>query len=302
MTLMQLRCFWTVGTTGSFTEASEILFIAQSSVSKSIAALEQEFSFPLFIRSGKTVTLSDGGKRLLEYCGEVIAMLNSFETEAENIRCCTSSDNRIRLTGVPTMAAYGVLSRISDFGRQNRDYDVIVEEEDEDRVLFLLQSGGCDVAFCSNIKLNEKNYNLLKICHEDFSVALSNNHELAGKAELKLSDLKGQKFIFSKQESMLYDLCYNACVEAGFCPNVVMRTSREDIAAQYIQNQRCCGMGLTSIFNTSHAEDQCIKHIADSPCFDYVLCWKKSNYASRALKSFIRFYKKSIEIAEMQGV
>ncbi len=295
MTLMQLKCFWTVGTIGSFTEAAEELFISQSAVSKNIAALEQELSFPLFDRNGKTVTLTIGARRMLEYSGEIINMLKNMESEAKEIRRGLYSDKQIRLAGVPTMAAFDVLSQINDFNTHNPDFEIIVEEQDEDRVLFLLQSGGCDVAFCSNIKISTKNYNFLKVCHEDFSVAFHKNHELAGKPELRLSELKGAKFIFSKQESMLYDLCYNACVDAGFTPNVVMRTSRVDIAEQFVMSQRCCCMGLSRVLHANATPEQCITRIVDSPGFDYVLCWKKSDYTSPALKSFINFIKCSMQ-------
>jgi DNA-binding transcriptional LysR family regulator len=301
MTLMQLKCFWTVGTAGSFSEAAEKLRISQSSVSKNIAALEQELMFPLFNRRGKTVVLSDGGRRMLEYCGESLEILKSMETEAEKTRRGFYSDNQIRLCGVSTMAAYGVISRINDFAAQNSDYEVAVAELDEDRVLLLLQSGGCDVAFCSSIKLSAENYDMLKVYREDFSVVFSKDHELAGKTELRLSDLKGQKLIFYKKESMLYDFCYNACVEAGFTPAVIARTSRPEIVMQYIGSHRCCYMGLTRGLGDIFSPGQCIKHIADSPGFDYVLCWKKSSNASPAVMSFINFFKRSVEKAGTQG-
>jgi LysR family cyn operon transcriptional activator len=295
MTLMQLRCFWTVGTMGSYTAAANTLFISQPAVSKNIAALEQELSYPLFDRSEKTVTLSPGGRRMLEYCGELIETLRSMENEAGEIRRGVASNSRIRLAGVPPMASYDVIGRVSDFSLQNPDYEVIVEEMDEDRVLFLLQSDGCDVAFCSNINISEKNYGVLKVCHEDFSVSFSKDHELAAKEELTMAELKGQKFIFSKEESMLNDLCYKAFVKTGFAPDVVLRTSSPDIATQYLMTHRCVCMGLTSELQGHPTPEHCIKHVTDSPGFDMVLCWKKRNDLSPALKSFIRFFKKSLE-------
>jgi DNA-binding transcriptional LysR family regulator len=296
MTLMQLKCFWTVGTTGSFTEAAETLYITQSAVSKNIAILEQELMFPLFNRSGKAVTLSSSGKRMLEFCSKIIEMQKSMEAEAVKIRRGLSYDNQIRLASVPPMATYGVIGRINDFGMQNSDFEVIVEETDEDRVLFLLQSGGCDIAFCSNIKLNDKYFNILKICHEDFSAIFSKDHEFAGKTDLQLADLRGQRFIFSKQESMLYDLCYNACVEAGFNPTVIMRTSSLEISMQYVLDHRCLCMGLTSVLNKVSSSEHCVRHIAGSPGFDYVLCWKKSEYTLPALQNFIGYFKRSKEL------
>ena len=96
------------------------------------------------------------------------------------------------------MPVFNIIRLINEFNACNPNYEMIVEELDEDRVLFLLQSGGCDVAFCSNIKLSEKNYIILKVCHEDFSVSFAKSHELAGKTEIKLAELKGQKVRFQQ--------------------------------------------------------------------------------------------------------
>ena len=50
MTLIQIRCFHTVATVGSFSKAAEQLYISQPSVSKHIAQKVQELGLPLLIR------------------------------------------------------------------------------------------------------------------------------------------------------------------------------------------------------------------------------------------------------------
>lgn len=71
MTLQQLNYAITVADAGSFSKASELLYISQPSLSASIQELEKELGFPLFYRSGRGVTLTPEGSDFLLHAREV---------------------------------------------------------------------------------------------------------------------------------------------------------------------------------------------------------------------------------------
>jgi len=62
-----LQAFLAVARTSSFSQASEILHISQSSISRQILQLENHFRSALFLRSTRLVVLTDAGRRLLPY-------------------------------------------------------------------------------------------------------------------------------------------------------------------------------------------------------------------------------------------
>ncbi|MBQ7816807.1 MAG: LysR family transcriptional regulator, partial [Oscillospiraceae bacterium] len=62
MDIVQLKYFKAVADSGSFSEAAEIMFSAQSTVSKQIAALEKELNVQLFDRSKRRITMTEHGK------------------------------------------------------------------------------------------------------------------------------------------------------------------------------------------------------------------------------------------------
>lgn len=53
--------FLTIAKERSFTKAAEQLHITQPTLSRQIAALEEEIGVPLFVRSGRNITLTDAG-------------------------------------------------------------------------------------------------------------------------------------------------------------------------------------------------------------------------------------------------
>ena len=61
MELRILRYFLTVAKEQSFTKAAEQLHITQPTLSRQIAALEEELGTVLFVRKGRSITLTDGG-------------------------------------------------------------------------------------------------------------------------------------------------------------------------------------------------------------------------------------------------
>lgn len=67
MNLQQIETFVHVAETGSFSKAALLLDTAQPALSRQVRALETELRETLLIRTGRGVTLTDAGRRLLEH-------------------------------------------------------------------------------------------------------------------------------------------------------------------------------------------------------------------------------------------
>ena len=72
MTIQQCRYAIEIAKTGSFSEAAKQLFVAQSSLSVSIKALEQELGIRIFERSGGGVHLTEEGSEFVRYAARIV--------------------------------------------------------------------------------------------------------------------------------------------------------------------------------------------------------------------------------------
>ena len=72
MNIDQLKTFLAVVETHSFTKAAKTVFLTQSAVSLQIKRLEQELGVSLFTRFSKTFKLTNAGKALIQYAGQII--------------------------------------------------------------------------------------------------------------------------------------------------------------------------------------------------------------------------------------
>ena len=67
MTIQQLNYVITIAEAGSFNRASEILYIAQPSLTSAIRNLENEIGITIFHRSGHGVSLTNDGMEFITY-------------------------------------------------------------------------------------------------------------------------------------------------------------------------------------------------------------------------------------------
>ena len=79
MEIRQLRCFVTCVEAGSFTAAAELLYTTQSSVSKTIHAMEHELQTELFERTGRGIRLTARGQELYNYAVNVLDTMEQIE-------------------------------------------------------------------------------------------------------------------------------------------------------------------------------------------------------------------------------
>lgn len=83
MELRILRYFLTVAKEQSFTKAAEQLYITQPTLSRQLAAFEKELGITLFVRKGKSITLTDEGILLKRRALEI---LNLEERTLEELK------------------------------------------------------------------------------------------------------------------------------------------------------------------------------------------------------------------------
>src|SRR5690606_16243153 len=72
ITLRQLRYFVEIAQSGSFSQASKRLLIAQPALSQNISILEKELGVQLLVRRARGVELSLAGERLLVSAREIL--------------------------------------------------------------------------------------------------------------------------------------------------------------------------------------------------------------------------------------
>lgn len=85
LTLKQFQYFIKIVEEGSFTAASEKLFIAQSALSRQMKLLEEEIGFQLFDRTDKRVKLTAAGEVFYKKIKDNLLYLNEIIDLAKSV-------------------------------------------------------------------------------------------------------------------------------------------------------------------------------------------------------------------------
>ena len=86
MEFRQLRYFVKVAQLRSFSEASKVLFISQSTLSQQIKQLEDELGVELLVRDSRHVALSDYGEQYLPYAKQVLKDVDACSERMKDVQ------------------------------------------------------------------------------------------------------------------------------------------------------------------------------------------------------------------------
>jgi DNA-binding transcriptional LysR family regulator len=144
MNLEQLRSFVEVAQVGNFTRASERLHLAQPSLSRQIAALEQDLGAELFRRSRGGSTLTVAGESLLPLARRMLADAASVRRELGEL--AGLERGRVRLGATPTLCISLVAEVLKTFHAQYPGIELHLSEQGSRGLLDELAGGELDVA------------------------------------------------------------------------------------------------------------------------------------------------------------
>jgi DNA-binding transcriptional LysR family regulator len=137
-----LRSFVSVVDAGGFTRAGERVHRTQSTVSQQIKRLEDDIGQPLLIRSGKDVTPTEAGERLLAYARRLLALAE----EARDVLARPGNGGAVRLGLPEDFAAYRLSKLLAAFSRSHPSLRLDVRAEQSANLKRDLERGELDLA------------------------------------------------------------------------------------------------------------------------------------------------------------
>ena len=100
MTLAQLQSFVLVARHGSVKAAAAELAVTEPAVSVAVSALRKELGDALFVRTGRGITLTEGGRRLAALASEILGLAEQAR------RSVASSERRIQVVATSLVAEH----------------------------------------------------------------------------------------------------------------------------------------------------------------------------------------------------
>ncbi|MGM9662457.1 MAG: LysR family transcriptional regulator [Oscillospiraceae bacterium] len=285
MEINYIREFAVLAESDGFQEASNRLFISQSSLSKHLRTLEAELGVPLLDRSGRKATLNRYGYMFLPFAKQISQIMQEY-TEALGAETHRQS-NTLLLGSIPAMAQYQITSVIADFTREQPDCEIHVEEADAQELKVKLLEGQCELAFLRDDDTRSSDVNRLEYAVDHLVAVMAKDHPLAQAGELHIEQLRKEPLLLLQSQTYLNRLCMQVCKEAGFIPRVAFSGHRTENIADLAA--KGMGVGLLMRKQAEYLQEKAIaiKDITPSIESHIYLCYLRQANLSPMARSFI---------------
>ncbi len=206
--LSQLRTLITVAATGSFSEAALQLEVSQSTVSHSIAMLEEALGVSLIHRGRQRASLTPVGDRIHAQAQRTLALIDGMGIEATRARGIDGG--LVRIAAFRSLASEILPSAIAHLHEHHPTVQITIAEfESTQGLIDALQEGKADLSMAA--LLPESDFETFKIM-EDLFVALLPPSFPRSATLLTWSDLYSYPLITSSNDccSVVRDLLRQA--------------------------------------------------------------------------------------------
>ncbi|MGG3890778.1 LysR family transcriptional regulator [Metabacillus fastidiosus] len=291
--------------TKSFTKAASNLHIAQPSLSKQIAKLEQELGVYLFDRKPGSIEPTPDGLCFVKQAEKILQMRDDLRREILERKEGIKGELKIGSTAITGGHVLPPLFRI--YNEQFPNVCIQLVEESTERLIDLTARGLVDISILS-LPIEDSRLNTKTMLTEPLYLVLPKEPKQWMPEKLKLimsstklikqnafpiEDFSNCPFILLKQGYGFRRTVLELCARGGFEPQIAYETSSIETAQSLVGH----GLGLTvvpeMIFHRSAYQPSLAYIKLDSnPTRTLVFTYNKKRYLSMNAKALIEIYEK----------
>ena len=222
MNLRDLQYLVAVADHLHFGKAALATHVSQPTLSMQLKKLEGSLGVQLFERTNKRVMLTPIGH-------EIVARARRTLNEAEQITriAATAKDPKagtLKLGIFPTLAPYLLAGLMPRLRRAFPRLTILLVEERTDELIRQLEAGIIDLAILAMPVDNER-FASQRLFEEPFLLAVANNHPLADRKQVGVSDMQGQSVLLLEDGHCLRDQALEVCHLAGVGESAFFRAT-----------------------------------------------------------------------------
>lgn len=221
--------------------AAERLYISASALSQSLAKVEAELGYQLFVRSNNDFILTPEGEQFINCCKKILKIYKDTNISIE--RQLRSKRRTIAFGMAIERASFLLAKCYPDFHSKFPEYTIVLHEGFSSEQPLMVEKGEVDFAVSSvftpqNINRNTLQYDV--IGYEELGVYVSRENELYLQYKetgqpVKWSQLDGQRFIHhgkGKYSRRVIDYSFE---KHNLYPEIIMELDSTDLCIQFAE-------------------------------------------------------------------
>ena len=187
MEFRQLEIFRALALELNFTRAAARAHCVQSNVTTQIRLLEEELGVPLFDRLGRSVRLTEAGRRFQPYAERV---LNLAEEAKQAAAGNEEPSGKLTISAADTVLTYRLPGFLHAFQKQYPQVELIFQPLSSMRLQDSLRTGEIDAAFTIDHPANNPALECRTLFFEPIELIAHPSHPLATRKSVRAGDLR----------------------------------------------------------------------------------------------------------------
>lgn len=244
----------------NYFKASQSLYIAQSTLSKHIVALENECGYQLIDRSNKQIKLTEAGELFLHYAQLIVQNHQEMQEHLQQQKA--SEITSINLGTSRVMIEYGITEIVSETMKAHPNLRFKVHEGFEPDLHQMIEEGRIDISFLRERTpaIGEYSYTYVQ---ERLCAVVDKSHAFAAESEISLNMLKDIELYMTPDFTLEHELFLSLCKREQFYPMISFTAPR----IENLLEMAHIGEGVALIMEQQarYFADDCIKIIPFEP-------------------------------------
>jgi DNA-binding transcriptional LysR family regulator len=288
MSISKYEVFLKVVELGSLTKAADALGFTQSGISHTISSLEDQFGFPLLIRSRSGVRLTVNGEQVLQPIREILKWNERLKQEVAHIHGLEVGT--ITIGTFTSVSVHWLPGMIKEFRRDYPQIEFKLMEGDYLEIEQWIESGVIDCGFIS--LPTRDNFEAFPLKKDRMLGLLADDHPLSGQPSLSFSQIAREDFIIPKAGSD-YDV-RRVLDKAGIRPNV--KFSAGDDYAIIAMVEKGLGISiLPELVLQGRNHKVTLLELEEQSFRTLGIAVNSMKYASPAAKRFVQYVQSWVE-------
>lgn len=286
MTMEQLQILHAILQHRTFSEAANVLHLSQSVLSKQIAKLEKELDVLIFDRSKRIVSLTPQGEIVANHAVEMLQVYDHLKDDLNQKD--TLSQTTINIAMLPVLSQYNFVKRLAQFQQLYPNITLSVKEMEErdfhhemrlsDFDIFILRDGSFLKGYRSSIMYQDV------LC-----AVMAKKHPLAHHKSIHMEDLKTQSLLVLPAYTAITSIAKQACVKAGFKPNITRHGRLETILAAARENEGIA-LVMENALHMFHLADMHVASLIEPIHGDIQIFHHPSHEKKESVRAFLSFF------------
>lgn len=289
MEFHQLTYFLAAAQTQNFRKAAEICLVAQSALSRQIAALEDELDVALFTRTKKRVVLTPEGQEFVRYVRNALEQLQEGQQWLSELQ--TGQRGMIRLGCIESLATAFLPTLFASFHHHYPQVRLNVCVKHTDDLISLVEQGELELGLVLDPHLQSELLIIKELFRQPLHLLVSAQHPLAqmNVPAVTLERVTSEPLLLLDQTSRMGQIIKRIFVQRGLPMQPLVEIESVEGLKEMVRQSIGVTLTLPALIRPAQiGKDLVLLPITDLPEeFIFALIYRRVGSISRAAREFI---------------